>query len=89
MKQITLSEMHNMLYAEFTQLYAVERLLNQEGRDTLKALWDLMQIAPFYDTIEEYAKDDGVNKVVNKYEHCQRIRTYGWIIEQLNLPFSN
>ena len=84
MKPITLTEMHNMLYAEFTQLNAVERLLNQEGRDTLKALWDLMQIVPFYDTIEEYAEDDGVQRIALKYSSkCRRIATYAWMFEQV------
>ena len=84
MKTITLNEMHNMMYAEFTQLNAVERLLNDEGRDTLKALWDMMQICSFYDTVEEYAKDIGVQRILKKYSvRCRRISTYDWMLSQV------
>ena len=83
MKTITLTTLHNMMYAEFSQLNAVERLLNDEGRATMKAVFDLMQRVPFFDTIEEYAADEGVQHICRKYQNCRSIQTYAWVLEQV------
>lgn len=83
MRPITLNVLHNMMYAEFSQLNAVERLLNDEGRVAMKALFDLMQRVPFFDTIEEYAADEGVQHICRKHQNCRSIRTYAWILEQV------
>lgn len=83
MKPITLAALHNMMYAEFSQLNAVERLLNDEGRATMKAVFDLMQRVPFFDTIEEYAADDGVQHICKKYANCRSIQTYAWVLDRV------
>ena len=87
MKPITLTDFHNMLYAEFSQLNAVERLLNDEGRATLKATFDLMQRVPFFESIEEYAADNGVQHICRKYANCRSIQTYGWMLDKVRVPF--
>ena len=87
MKTITLNTLHNMMYAEFSQLNAVERLLNDEGRATMKAVFDLMQRVPFFDTIEEYAADEGVQHICRKYQNCRSIQTYAWVLDKIRVPF--
>lgn len=83
MKNITLAAFHNMLYAEFTQLQSVERLLNEEGRATHKALWDLINVCPFYETIEEYAQDQRVQQLCKKYQNCRSVQTYAWMLDRV------